>query len=132
MAEGVPVIRLRLWPAPAHGERGVVVVLASHESGPNAWFLVAVLVPAVLGTALWLCLTPIRNRNRRFQALLAALVVAVTGLTLHVSVVTWRDYKDVAMCESWDPPADRERCVSERRERGRGPWGIFVAPGNGD
>lgn len=96
------------------------------------WFFAALLVPAVVGPAVWLCLSPIRNRSLRLQRLVPALVVAVTGLSLHVSVVIWRDYKDVAMCESWDAPAELERCVAERRERGRGPWGIFVRPGNGD
>jgi hypothetical protein len=106
------------------------VLLASHEGGSNAWFLVALLLPAVVGAGLWLGL--IRGRIRRFPALVPALVVAVTGATLHVSVVTWRHHKDVAMCESWEGPAvDLDGCVAERRERGRGPWGIFVADARG-
>jgi hypothetical protein len=109
----------------------VAVVLASHEGGINSWFLVALLVPVVVGSAAWLGLRRIRRRGRRFDALVVALVVALTGLTLHVSVLTWRDYKDRVMCESWDPPEELERCVSERRERARGPWGIFVNPGDG-
>jgi len=47
-------------------------------------------------------------------------------------VLTWRQFKDVAMCKSWDPPEELDRCVSERREQGRGPWGILVRPANGD
>jgi hypothetical protein len=96
------------------------------------WFLIALLVPAVVGTALWLGMTPIRNRHRTFQRLAAAVVVAVTGITLHVSVVTWRDYKDVAMCESWDGADELERCVAERRARGEGPWGIFMDRASSD
>jgi hypothetical protein len=110
----------------------MVVLLASHEGGSNAWFLVALLVPAVVGTALWMCLSRVRGRG--FPALVPVLVVAVTGVTLHVSVVTWRHHKDVFMCESWEGPGvDMDRCVAGRRDRGRGPWGIFVAnAGGGD
>jgi hypothetical protein len=107
------------------------VVLASHEGGANTWFLLVLVLPAFVGMALWVGLSCIRAR--RFpHALVPALVIAVTGLTLHVSVVTWRHYKDVAMCESWEgSDVDMDRCVAERRERGRGPWGILVAPNGG-
>ena len=108
------------------------MLLATHEGGPNAWFLVALLVPAVVGTALWLGLTAIRNRKRSLQPLVAALVVAAAGVSLHVSVVTWRDYKDEAMCESWDGPDELEYCVAERRAQGEGPWGIFTDRPYGD
>lgn len=106
------------------------MLLASHEGGSNAWFLVALLVPAVVGTATWIGLICVRMR--RLYVLVPALVVAVTGVTLHISVVTWRHYKDVAMCESWEgPDVDMDRCIAERRDRARGPWGIFVANARG-
>ena len=108
------------------------MVLASHEGGPNALFPLALLVPVVVGSVLWLCLSPIRNRNPRSQPLLLAMVVAVAGLTLHVSVLTWRHHKDVAMCRSWDSPGQQERCIAQRRERAFGPWGIYVVRNGGD
>lgn len=104
-----------------------MLVLASHEGGPNALFPLALLVPVVVGPVLWLCLSRIRKRNPRYQSLLIAIVFAVTGLSLHVSVLTWRHHKDVAMCRSWDLPADFDRCIVGRRERAEGPWGIFLA-----
>lgn len=107
------------------------MVLGSHEAGPNGWFAIALLVPTVVGIVLGLGLSLIRKRTLRLQPVLVAMAVAATGLTLHVSVVTWRDHKDVAMCRSWDRPERLERCISERRERARGPWGIFVRA-NGD
>lgn len=59
-------------------------------------------------------------------------VIALTGVSLHVSVLTWRQSKDEAMCKSWDSPGELDRYVSERREQGRGPGGIFVRPASGD
>ncbi|MDQ3946016.1 MAG: hypothetical protein M3357_12870 [Actinomycetota bacterium] len=106
------------------------MILASHEGGPNSWFLLALLVPAVVFAALWIIFSWVRMG--RFEALVPLLIFAVTAVTLHVSVVTWRRYKDVAMCQSWEGSSvDMERCIAERRERGRGPWGVLVAR-NGD
>ncbi len=102
------------------------MVLASHEGGSNYWFPVALLVPFVVGPALWLCLTPIRKGKPRLQPLLLAMVVAVAGLSLHISVLTWRHHKDMVMCRSWDARERVDRCVSQRRERAHGPYGIFV------
>lgn len=93
-------------------------MLASHGGGANAWFLVALLVPAVLGTALWRRPTPIGNRNQTFQPLVAALVVAVSGSTLHVSLVTWR-YKDVAMWKSWQPSGESNAVSPSAGHRAR-------------
>jgi hypothetical protein len=109
-----------------------VLVLASHEGGSNALFPLALLVPFVVGVVLWLCLAPIRNRSPRSQPLLLAMVAAVMGLSLHVSVITWRHHKDVAMCRSWDSPERLDRCIAERRERAHGPWGIFLVRNGGD
>ena len=102
------------------------MVLASHEGGANGWFPIALLVPFVVGPVLWLCLAPIRNRKPRSQPLLLAVVVALAGLSLHFSVLTWRHHKDVAMCRSWGESEQLERCISLRRERAHGPYGIFV------
>lgn len=109
-----------------------MLVLASHEGGPNALFPLVLLVPVVVGVVLWLCLSPIRKRNPRYQSLLMAIFVAVTGLSLHVSVLTWRHHKDVAMCRSWDLPSELDRCIAERRDRAHGPWGIFLVRNGGD
>jgi len=103
------------------------MLLATHEGATNAWFPIALLVPFVVGPVLWLCLTRIRNWRPRSQPLLLAMVVAAAGLSLHVSVLTWRHHKDVAMCRSWDLPAQFDRCIDGRRERAEGPWGIFLA-----
>ena len=108
------------------------MVVATHEGGPNGWFLIALLVPMVVGPALWLLLTPLRRRTGPLARLVPALVVALTAMSLHVSVVTWRHHKDVAMCRSWDPLPELDRCIAERRARASGPWGIFVRSGNGD
>lgn len=108
------------------------MLVAGHEAGPNGWFLVALLVPLVVGPALWVLLSPIRRRTGRLGPLVAGLVTAVTMLTLHVSVVTWRHHKDVAMCRSWDPLPELDRCIAERRARASGPWGVFVRSAGGD
>jgi hypothetical protein len=102
------------------------MLLASHEGATNAWFPIALLVPFVVGPLLWLGLAPIRSRNPRSQPLLRATVVAAAALSLHGSVLTWRHHKDVHMCRSWGAQEQVERCISQRRERAHGPYGIFV------
>ncbi len=105
------------------------MILATHEAGPNAWFPVALLVPALVSITVAIGLSQLRPR--RLPRLMPVLAIGVSVLTLHVSMVTWRHSKDVAMCRSWDGGEDQERCISERRERGRGPWGLLVAPPGG-
>ena len=107
------------------------MLLASHEGATNAWFPIALLVPFVVGPVLWLWLSPIRERKPHAQPLLLATVVAVAGLSLHFSVLTWRHHKDVHMCRSWDTPEQTDECIAARRERAHGPYGIFVVR-NGD
>ena len=101
------------------------MVLASHEGASNAWFPIALLVPVVVAVVLGFCLTPIGRRNPRSQPLLLAAAVAVTGLSFHVSIITWRHNKDVVMCRSWGSPGRVDQCIAGRRERAHGPWGIF-------
>ena len=108
-----------------------MLVLASHEGASNAWFPIALLVPVLVAVALGLCLTPIGRRNPRAQPLLVVMAVAVTGLSLHVSVITWRHHKDVVMCRSWGSPGRMDQCIAGRRERAHGPWGIYVVDASG-
>lgn len=100
-------------------------MIATHEGGPNTWFAVALLVPLVTAVALSLAIRLLPNRRMRLLG--AVMGLAATVMTLHVSVVTWRAYKDEAMCRSWDPPEALESCIGERRAQGEGPWGIFLA-----
>jgi hypothetical protein len=103
------------------------VFLASHEGSTNAWFPIALLVPFVVGPALWLGLSRLRKLKPNLGPLVAVFVVAATAFSLHVSVLTWRHHKDLHMCRSWDGPERRDQCVAARRARAEGPWGIFMA-----
>jgi len=102
------------------------VLLASHEGSSNVWFPVALLVPFVVGPALWVGLSRVRKLRPRLGPLVAAFVVAASGFSLHISVLTWRHYKDLHMCRSWDTPEQHDQCVASRRARAEGPWGIFM------
>jgi len=102
-----------------------VLVLASLEGASNGWFPIALLVPVVVAVVAGFCMVPIGRRSPRYQPLLVVAAVAITGLSLHVAMITWRHNKDVTMCRSWGSRERVDQCIAGRRERSHGPWGIF-------